>query len=95
MTGDTLRLTVAVLGVLLAVAVGPCLVWSPGGWDQRVRFVAFIGVGVVIAGGQLDSLGVPVKWTTWAIGGVLLIALVGTAGHLRRVYAAIWRRGAS
>lgn len=91
MTTDLLRYAITGVGILLSLAVGPCLIWSPGGWDQRVRFVAFIGFGVVIAGGQLDNLGVPPKWTTWAIGLVLLLALVGTAGHLRRVYAAIWK----
>lgn len=88
---DLLRVAILVGGFLLAVAIGPCLVWAPEGWDQRLRFLAFLGYGIVTAGGQLDNLHVAPKWTTYLLAVVTLAALVGTVGHLRRARAALSR----
>lgn len=99
MIHDGLRVAILVGGVALAVGIGPCLVWSPGGWDQRVRFAALLGYGIVTAGGQANNLGTPLRWTTYLLAVVTVLALIGTVGHLRRAYAVIrggrrWGRAA-
>lgn len=89
MTPDVLRYAITAVALLLALAIGPCLIWAPDGWEQRLRFVALLGYAIVSAGGQVNNLGAPLRWTTYLLAVVTVVALVGTAGHLLRVRAAI------
>ena len=63
--------------------------WAPGGWPQRVRFAALLGYGIITAGGQVNNLGKPPLWTTWALAVVTVLALVGTIGQLRREWSVL------
>jgi hypothetical protein len=89
MTVDTLRYTIIVAALCLALAIGPCLVYAPEGWDQRLRFVALLGYGIVSTGGQINNLGTPLRWTTVLLAFVTVLALVGTLGHLHRAVVAV------
>lgn len=89
MTPDLLRYAIIGAALLLSLAIGPCLIWAPDGWEQRLRFVALLGYGIVSTGGQINNLGAPLRWTTILLAVVTVIALVGTAGHLHRVRGAL------
>lgn len=89
MSIDLLRYAITGGAILLSLAIGPCLIWAPDGWEQRLRFVALLGYGIVSAGGQINNLGTPPRWTTILLGVVTVVALVGTAGHLLRVRTAL------
>lgn len=92
MNADMLRTIIIVSALTLALLIGPCLVWAPGGWDQRIRFVALLGYGIVSTGGQINNLGLPLRWTTVLLAVVTVLALIGTTGHLLSAYTTI--RGA-
>lgn len=89
MNADALRLAITGGAILLSLAIGPCLIWAPDGWEQRLRFAALLGYAIVSAGGQVNNLGTPLRWTTVLLAAVTVVALVGTASHLLRVRVAL------
>ena len=89
MNTDLLRWAILAGGLVLALAIGPCLVWAPGGWAQRVRFLALLGYAVVTVGGQANALGSPPRWTTYLLAAVTVLALVGTLGQLRQEWSVL------
>lgn len=88
--GDLVRLSLAVLGFVLAVTCGGGVVYAPS-WDQRLRFIVLLGYAAIIAGGQLDTLGTPPTWRTWALLPVTVLAVISTSAflirHVRRTKA--------
>jgi hypothetical protein len=80
---DAVRLTLAGLAFVLALTCGAGAVLSHT-WDQRSRFAVVVGYAAIIVGGQLDVLGTPPTWRTWALAAVTIYAVISTAAFLVR-----------
>jgi hypothetical protein len=80
---DAVRLTLAGLALVLGAACGASAVFAPT-WDQRGRFLVVLGYASIIVGGQLDTLGMPPTWRTWALGVVTAAAVISTLAFLIR-----------
>jgi membrane protein implicated in regulation of membrane protease activity len=83
LVADAVRLTLACAGLALAVVCCAGAVLVPT-WDQRARFLTMVGYSTIIIGGQLELLGQPPTWRTWALAVVTTFALVSTAAFLVR-----------
>ncbi|HVL61571.1 MAG TPA: hypothetical protein VM430_09220 [Microbacterium sp.] len=80
---DAVRLTLAVLALVLALTCGAGAVLAHT-WDQRARFAVVVGYAAIIVGGQLDTLGTLPTWRTWALAVITTFAVVSTAAFLIR-----------
>jgi membrane protein implicated in regulation of membrane protease activity len=80
---DVVRIILGVLALLLGIACGIAAVFAPT-WDQRGRFGIIIGYASIIVGGQLDTLGTPPTWRTWALAVVTASAVFLTGTFLYR-----------
>lgn len=74
---DWARLVAAALGVLLSITVCAALTYAKG-WDQRMRFLVLLGYAVITVNGQLESLGRPPSWRTFALAVVGALAVAST-----------------
>jgi hypothetical protein len=63
---DVLRYALAVLGLVLAASSAAGGVYAAT-WDQGTRFAVMFGYSAVTISGQLDNLGNPATWRTWAL----------------------------
>lgn len=83
MIADLFRLySAATAAVLVAVCIW-CM-FRPMLWQQRTRFGALLLLGVVITGGQIESLGGPINWRMPILAVAVTAAVVSSAAFLRR-----------
>jgi hypothetical protein len=83
MTADVLRYALAVLGLVLAVSSAGGGVYAAT-WDQGIRFLVMFGYSAITISGQLDNLGNPATWRTWALMPITLLAIISTMVFLIR-----------
>lgn len=83
-TADLLRYFCALTGVVLLAVCIYCIS-KPMTLDQRLRFGALAGIGVVVVGGQLDNLGQPWNWRMPVLAVALLVAVAGSVLYLAKV----------
>jgi hypothetical protein len=80
---DVLRYALAVLGLVLAASSAAGGVYAAT-WDQGTRFAVMFGYSAVTISGQLDNLGNPATWRTWALAPITLLAIISTMVFLIR-----------
>jgi uncharacterized membrane protein len=80
-TADVLRCFCALVGVVL-LAICIFCISKPMTLDQRLRFGALAGIGVVVVGGQLDNLGAPWNWRMPVLALALVVAAAGSVMYL-------------
>jgi uncharacterized membrane protein len=80
-TADVLRCFCALVGVVL-LAICIFCISKPMTLDQRLRFGALAGIGVVVVGGQLDNLGGPWNWRMPVLALALVVAAAGSVMYL-------------
>jgi hypothetical protein len=84
---DVVRYLIAgVAAVLAALALGCAVRWRD---HDVLGYLAVLAMAVVSVSGQLDAIGTPLTWRTWALGvGVVLAAAWCVSVIARRFGAA-------